>query len=103
MHKHVLNAAQNKTRQAVETTQSGGLNLGKVPSELKFEPRSPRYGKITVLAHNEPKMGFRVGKMAQNGRKWPMVHYAPGWVSHNGARWTGGEPKLGSRGVFGPF
>ena len=70
------------TRSAVrepsaQNPNSGGLYLGKVPSELPFVPRSPRYGQI-VLAHNEPKMGLGVGKMAPTGRNWPMVLPMPG-------------------------
>ena len=38
----------------VETTESGGLWLGKMPSELRVEPRSLRYGQITGLTHMSP-------------------------------------------------
>ena len=31
---------QDKTRQGVETTKSGRFYLGKVPLELRFEPRT---------------------------------------------------------------
>ena len=41
---------------AVKTTKNGGSKQGR----CDFEPRSPRYGHTTVLAHNQPKMGFRV-------------------------------------------
>ena len=77
-----------------------GWFLGKVPSEFQFEPRSPKYGQSTVLGHNAPKMGLRVGKMAQNGRKRPMVRLMrfPQWGQMDRQ-----EPTLGSRGVFGPF
>ena len=84
--------------QEMETTKSGGLYLGNVPSELQFEPRSPRYGQITVLAPNEPKIGLRGGKMAQNGRRWTMVRPMlglPQWGQMD-------RRELGSRGVFGP-
>ena len=39
--------------------------MGKMPSEVRFEPRSLRYGQMMVLAHSEPKMGFGLGKTAQ--------------------------------------
>ena len=68
--KHGLNTAQDKTRQ--DNSQKPQKS-GKVPSELQFEPRSPRYNELTVLAHNEPKKGVW-GR--QNGSKWPGM--APG-------------------------
>ena len=88
-------------RQGVETTSSAVLYPGKAPSDLPFEPRGPRYGPITVLAYNEPKMGFKVGKMAQNGRNWPMVRPMLGPPERD--QMNRREPKLVSRGVRWPF
>ena len=34
----------------METTQSGGLLWEKVPSQLRFRPCSPRYGRLLVVA-----------------------------------------------------
>ena len=45
--------------------------VGKCPRNCNLS--HPRHGQITVLTHTEPKMGFRVGITAQNGRKWAMV------------------------------
>ena len=52
--------------EGVETTESGRCCPGKVLSESQFEPLSPRYYPIPVLAYSEPKVGFGVGKTAQN-------------------------------------
>ena len=41
MHKHVLKAAQDTTRQGAETTKSGGLQVGKVFTDSRFGLSSP--------------------------------------------------------------
>ena len=64
---------QNKTRQGAETTQTRGLYLGKVPSDLRFEPPCPRYGQITVLAHMSPKRGLGWAKWPQKAYGTPCV------------------------------
>ena len=49
-----------------------GLYLVKIPSELVFEPRCPRYGQITVLAHmNRAESGFGRAKRLK------MAHDTP--------------------------
>ena len=60
----------------------GGCTSAKcTQKQVRFEPHGPRYGQITVLAHNEPEMGFGVGKTAQNGPRC-----APCWVSYGPKR-----------------
>ena len=63
----------------MEAAKLGGwFYFGKLLLELRFQPRNPRYSQITVLAHNQLKMGLRVRKTAQNGQTWSMVRSMPG-------------------------
>ena len=64
-----MKATQDKTRQGVETTKTGGLHPGKVPPESRFRPSSPRYGHFSVLTPGPPRAP-RIGpETTRNGPK----------------------------------
>ena len=97
----------------VETTKPGGWYPRQVPSDSRFGPPSPRYGRFLVSAPRRPGV-------AQNGAKWATaghrgcvqascvtqtVPHAP--PMGRDAPWTrSGVPEWPSRAVlgrFGPF